>query len=107
PTADLDLACGRLTRLGFTVAPRGVHPFGTENCCVYFSDNTFIEPLAVADRAATDAAATVGNVFVARDRTYRENLGSEGFSAVVFGSEDADEDHRRYVRAGVSAGERL
>lgn len=107
PTADLDLARGRLISLGFTVAPRGVHPFGTENRCVYFSNGTFIEPLAVADQAATNAAATVGNVFVTHDRMYRENFGSEGFSAVVFGSEDADEDHRRYVQAGVSAGDRL
>lgn len=107
PTADLDAARERLERLGFTVAPRGVHPFGTENRCVYFSDGTFMEPLAVADAAAADAAVAAGNVFVARDRAYRENFGSEGFSAVVFGSEDADEDHRRYVEAGISAGDRL
>ena len=25
----------RLTALGFTVAPDGLHPFGTANCCVY------------------------------------------------------------------------
>lgn len=107
PTADLDAARGRLERLGFTVAPRGVHPFGTENRCVYFSDDTFMEPLAVADAAAADAAVTAGNVFVARDRAFRENFGSEGFSAVVFGSKDADEDHRRYVETGISGGDRL
>ncbi|RUU01824.1 VOC family protein, partial [Mesorhizobium sp. USDA-HM6] len=48
-----------------------------------------------------------GNVFVARDRLYRNKLGDEGFSAVVFGTADADADHARYVEAGLSAGDML
>lgn len=107
PTADLDVARARLTVLGFTIAPRGVHPFGTENCCVYLADGTFMELLAVADAKAADTAVAAGNVFVTRDRRYRENLGREGFSAVVFGTPDADADHRRYTAAGISAGARL
>ena len=50
PVADLAGARDRLTRLGFTVAPEGRHPFGTHNACVYFADDTFLEPLAVGDR---------------------------------------------------------
>lgn len=107
PTADLDVARARLTALGFTVSPRGVHPFGTENCCVYLADGTFMEPLAVADAEAADTAVAAGNVFVARDRKYREDIGQEGFSAIVFGTSDADADHRRYTAAGISAGARL
>lgn len=107
PTADLAVARARLTALGFTVAPRGVHPFGTDNCCVYFTGGTFMEPLAVNDAAAAAEAIAAGNVFVARDRAYRERLGDEGFSAIVFGTGDADDDHRRFIEAGVSAGERL
>lgn len=107
PTADLAVARIRLTALGFTVAPRGIHPFGTENCCVYFSGGTFMEPLAVGDADAARKAIGEGNVFVARDRAYRDCLGNEGFSAVVFGTQDADADHTRYVAAGVSAGDRL
>ena len=34
---SLGVARARLTALGFTVAPDGVHPFGTANCCVYLS----------------------------------------------------------------------
>ncbi|TIX38964.1 MAG: VOC family protein, partial [Mesorhizobium sp.] len=49
PTASLDVARARLTLLGFTVAPTGIHPFGTENCCVFLTDGTYLEPLAVAD----------------------------------------------------------
>ncbi len=107
PTADLDVARDRLTRLGFTVAPNGLHPFGTENCCVYFADGTFLEPLAVADQAKTDEAARQGNVFIARDRDWRGRHGEEGFPALVFASMDADDDHARFSQAGVSAGDRL
>jgi hypothetical protein len=104
PTADLAVARQRLAALGFTVAPNGLHPFGTENCCVYFADSTFLEPLAVADQAKADSASTRGNVFTARDAAFRYRLGKEGFSALVFGTLDASADHREFIRAGISAG---
>jgi hypothetical protein len=104
PTADLAMARRRLTSLGFTVAPNGLHPFGTENCCVYFADGTFLEPLAVADPVKTGIASMRGNVFTARDNAFRYRIGEEGFSALVFGTEDAAADHREFTRAGVSAG---
>lgn len=107
PTADLAIARQRLSALGFTVSPLGIHPFGTANCCVYLGDGTFMEPLAVGDGAVADRAVAEGNVFVARDRAYRDAHGDEGFSAVVFGTEDADVDHAEFVAAGVSAGPRL
>lgn len=107
PTESLGAAEARLAALGFTVAPRGIHPFGTENCCVYLADGTFLEPLAVGDAEVAAQAIMAGNVFVARDHTYREEHGAEGFSAIVFGTEDADADHRAYVEANISAGERL
>jgi hypothetical protein len=104
PTADLRTARKRLTALGFTVAPNGLHPFGTENCCVYFADGTFIEPLAVTDPVKAGIASMRGNVFTARDAAFRYRLGEEGFSALVFGSEDAAADYREFARAGISAG---
>ncbi|WP_394891690.1 VOC family protein [Mesorhizobium sp. AaZ16] len=107
PTADLAAARTRLSALGFTVAPDGVHPFGTENACVYFAGGTFLEPLAVRDGATADEAIAGGNVFVARDRMFRQANGDEGFSAVVFGTDDAAADHRDFVKAGVSAGDVL
>lgn len=107
PTPSLAVARERLTSLGFTAAPQGIHPFGTVNCCIYLADGTFLEPLAVGDVVAADQAVAAGNVFVARDRSFRAAHGDDGFSAVVFASEDADADHRRYVEAGVSAGPRL
>ncbi|NGN39993.1 VOC family protein [Mesorhizobium sp. CGMCC 1.15528] len=107
PTADLGVARERLAALGFTVAPVGIHPFGTENACVYFSDGTFLEPLAIGDAGKVDEAITAQNVFVERDRLFRERNGEEGFSALVFGTEDADADNAVFVRAAVSAGPRL
>ncbi len=75
PTTSLDCARTRLTSLGFVVAPTGVHPFGTENCCVFFADGTYLEPLAVGDERTAATAVGEGNVFVARDRAYRDTCG--------------------------------
>ncbi|MBZ9759600.1 VOC family protein [Mesorhizobium sp. CA8] len=107
PTPSLDAVRSRLTSLGFVVAPTGIHPFGTENACVFFADGTYLEPLTVGDAQATEQAIAAGNVFVARDRLYRQRLGEEGLSAVVLGTGNADADHRRFVEAGLSAGDML
>jgi catechol 2,3-dioxygenase-like lactoylglutathione lyase family enzyme len=107
PVPDLKTARSRLTKLGFTVAPDGRHPFGTANCCVYFADGTFLEPLAVANERAELNAGTDGNAFAARDVAYRYRRGENGFSAVVFGTEDAAADHAAFVEAGFSAGAML
>jgi hypothetical protein len=104
PTADLGDARKRLSALGFTVAPNGVHPFGTENACVYFADGTFLEPLAVRDDPLARDEARSGNVFVARDAAYRLRRGEEGFSALVFGTEDAVADDGGFRSEHVSAG---
>ncbi|MGX8007633.1 VOC family protein [Mesorhizobium sp. ORM8.1] len=107
PTGSLDVARSRLTALGFVVAPVGVHPFGTENACVFFADGTYLEPLAIGNEQVADRAIGEGNVFVGRDRLYRQNLGEEGFSAVALGTGNADADHARYLEAGLSAGNML
>lgn len=107
PTDTLDKARKRLTALGFTVAPNGTHPFGTENCCVYFADDTFLEPLALADDRQATEAARLGNVFTARDAAYRYRNGEEGFSALVFGTADAAADHADFIELGLSAGSML
>jgi hypothetical protein len=93
-----------LTSLGFVVAPDGAHPFGTANCCVYLADGTFLEPLAQADDQAEREAARQGNMFTARDLAYRYRNGEEGFSALVFGTEDAASDHAGFVETGFSGG---
>ena len=104
PTADLGIARQRLESLGFIVAPRGVHPFGTINECVYIADGTFLEPLAIGHRETAEEASVKGNAFTARDAAHRFRRGPEGFSAIVVGSDDAKADHQRFVEAGLSGG---
>jgi len=107
PTASVDAARDRLTRLGFTVAPNGVHPFGTVNACVYFPGGTFLEALALADGEAAATAIAHGNVFVARDHVFRAMRGEEGFSAIVLVSDDADRDHAAFAKLDISGGDML
>lgn len=104
PVGHLSEARARLGLLGFTVAPDANHPFGTRNCCVYFEDGTFLEPLAVGQRETCEAEALAGNAFVARDQAYRFRNGEEGFSALAFGSDDADADDEAFRKAGIGGG---
>ena len=106
PVTDLGTARTRYEQLGFTVAADALHPFGTENACVFLADKTYLEPLAIAKREDCEAAAVAGNVFVARDQAYRFRRG-EGLSAVVLGTDDAVADHGRFRRLGISTGDML
>ena len=47
---DLDAARRVYEQLGFTLTPKALHPFGTENSLVQLHGN-FLELLAVADRS--------------------------------------------------------
>ena len=107
PTADLEVARDRLTALGFTVAPNALHPFGTHNACVFFADDTYLEPMAVKQRETYEEAARKGNVFLLRDEAYRFRRGEDGFSALVMATDDAAGDQRQFVDSGISAGNNL
>ncbi len=107
PVQSLEAARERLTALGFTVAPDARHPFGTENACVFFGDDTYLEPLAIASREECEAAAKAGNMFVARDQAFRFRNGPEGLSAIVVKTADGEADHRRFVAEGFSGGPML
>lgn len=107
PVADLVVARTRLSELGFTVAPDALHPFGTANACVFLSDGTYLEPLAVANRRHANAAAKRGNVFTGRDLAFRKAHHRQGFSALVVGTGDAAADHARFEQQGISAGDML
>ncbi len=104
PVADINVARARYQKLGFTVAPDGKHPFGTENCCVYLKDDTMLEPLGIAQRKTCEEKARRGNTFVANDQNYRFRRGVEGFSHLVIKSDDAKADHKFYSKNGMSGG---
>ncbi len=103
PVAGLDRARAAFGRLGFTVAPDARHPFGTGNACIYFADGRYLEPLAVIDEAACDAAEADGLVFVARTRHFLAAAG-EGLAMVALRSDDVDADRRSFEQAGFSSG---
>lgn len=104
PVTELSAARARLSELGFTVADDARHPFGTENCCVFLADGSYLEPLGIANREDCEAAARDGNVFVARDQAFRFRRGPDGFSAIAMATSDAWADDQRFSAAGLSAG---
>ncbi|TAM95909.1 MAG: VOC family protein [Rhizobiaceae bacterium] len=104
PVTDLRTARRRLEALGFTVAPDASHPFGTANCCVFFSDNTYLEPIAVIDAGKAQDCARKGQTFNIHNLAYRYRSGEDGFSALVFKTGDADADHAGFLHAGISGG---
>lgn len=107
PVGELATARQRLSALGFTVAADARHPFGTENCCVFLADGSYLEPLGIANREECEAAARAGNVFVARDQAFRFRRGSDGFSAIAMATDDAPADDARYRGEGLSGGAML
>ncbi len=104
PVADLASARDRFVSLGFTVAPNANHPFGTQNCCVFFSDDTFIEPLAIGDHENYQTALAAENSFLKGHRDFTTVSGLNGFSHLVVKSGNAKVDHIDYVNAGISGG---
>lgn len=104
PVSSLDTARSRLTALGFTVAPDGHHPFGTSNACVFFSDDTYFEPLAIGDRDTYQQEVARGNGFLRRDQLYRADVGENGFSLIAMTSDDANKERERHLALGYDCG---
>ena len=103
PVDSLKAARARYEALGFNVCEDRKHPFGTANCCIFFQDNTYLEPLAVTDREKAEAAIIDGNIFVRRQDAYRFRYG-EGFAMLAMASEDADADQATFADHGYTAG---
>jgi hypothetical protein len=82
------------------VAPDAQHSFGTGNCCVFFSNRSFLEPITILDRNAADLAAADGLFFVKRLKRFTERHG-EGFAMLAMASENIDEDRAAAEGAGV------
>lgn len=92
-------------RMGFSVAPNGVHPFGTHNANMYFRDGPMIETLSIENPIKYSKAIENGNTFVSNDAVFRAAHGDEGFSHIVVTSADADMDHDGFLERGVSGGD--
>ena len=103
PVDSLKSARARYEALGFHVREDREHPFGTANCCIFFANNTYLEPLAVADREKAEAAIIDGNIFVRRQDAYRFRHG-EGFAMLALTSENADVDQAAFAGQGYACG---
>jgi hypothetical protein len=97
------LARSRLSSLGFKVAPDARHTFGTGNCCVFFRNRTYLEPITVLDRNRADMAAAEGVTFVKRLKRFTERQG-EGFAMLALKSDDAEADGAAFAKAGAGPG---
>ena len=90
---DLAEAALDWQRLGFTLTPTGVHPFGTSNRLAMFGNN-FLELLAVTDVAAVRPAAPGRFSFAAHNRDFLR--AAEGMSMLALHSTDAHADAARF-----------
>ncbi|MFH1803707.1 MAG: VOC family protein [Pseudomonadota bacterium] len=97
---DLDQACAAYQKLGFTVTPRAVHPFGTGNALIQL-DGLYIELLAVLDpdkigMGAMDAPFS----FAVYNRDYLRHR--EGMSMLALQSANANDDRAQFMTAGAA-----
>src|SRR5687768_8279826 len=95
---DLDRASALYERLGFTLTPRGEHPWGTANRLVQF-DGCFLELLAVSALEKIAAAEPGAFSFGAFNRDFLSRR--EGLSMLVLDSRDARQDRERFRVAGL------
>jgi len=102
PVASLDTIKTQMEQLGFTLAPRAEHPFGTANICLFLKGNVYIEFLALHDEAVYARALKEDYPFIRDVDGWRQRNGDEGFSGLAFSSKDGHADHARFEGMGIS-----
>jgi hypothetical protein len=95
---DLAAAQEAYARLGFTLTPKALHPFGTANSLVQLQGN-FLELLMVADRSLIKPPAPGNFSFAQFNETFLESR--EGMSMLVFASDDARRDQLAFTASGL------
>jgi hypothetical protein len=95
---DLRALRSAYQELGFTVTPKGQHPFGTENAIVQLR-GTYLELLSVTSPQEVPKHRTGYFSFAAFNRDYLSR--HEGFSMIVLDSADARADLERWRAAGL------
>ena len=95
---DLDAMRGAYAALGFTVAPRGQHPFGTGNSVIQLH-GSYLELLAVTKPQDVVEHGRRSFSFSAFNRDYLKR--HEGFSMLVFDTPDAGADLASWQSAGL------
>lgn len=95
---DLDAMRDAYAALGFTLAPRAQHPFGTSNTAVQLHGN-YLELLAVTKPEDVIEAAPGKFSFPGFNRDYLAR--HEGFSMLVLGTQDAAAEIAGWRAAGL------
>jgi catechol 2,3-dioxygenase-like lactoylglutathione lyase family enzyme len=95
---DLEAARAAYARLGFTLTPPALHPWGTANRLVQLQGN-FIELLTVADPAKMAPPKQGEFAFGPFNKAFLEKR--EGFSMLVFASEDGRRDQAEFAASGL------
>ena len=95
---DLEAMRAHYSGLGFTVTPRGQHPFGTGNSLVQLH-GSYIELLAVTAAADVPEHPTGHFSFAAFNRDYLKR--HQGFSMLVLDTADARADIEAWRAAGL------
>ena len=95
---DLDRMREHYASLGFTLAPRGRHPFGTDNAVIQLK-GCYLELLAVARPQDVPEHGANSFSFAAFNRDYVAR--HEGFAMLVFDTPDARADIAAWQRAGL------
>jgi glyoxalase-like protein len=95
---SLDAISAAYERLGFTLAPRGQHPFGTGNVVIQLHGN-YIELLSVTRPQDVPEHSEERFSFAAFNRDYLAR--HEGFSMTAFGTPDAVADRNAWSAEGL------
>lgn len=96
---NLEAARRTFTRLGFTLTPHAVHPWGTGNALIQLNGN-FVELLTVDDPSKITPPSPREFGFGTYNQSF---LGRrEGCSMIAFESSDARRDRDEFAKAGLS-----
>lgn len=95
---NLDAARTAYARMGFTLTPPAMHPWGTGNSLVQLHGN-FLELLAVLDPSKLAPPGRGEFSFGLFNKAFLEKR--EGFSMLVFASDDARRDQAEFAKSGL------
>jgi Glyoxalase-like domain len=102
---DLDRAAPLFNTIGFTLTPRAFHDdrMGTSNRLIQFHGRNFVEVLTVdrPGKLVRHDFSSVPPFFSFGDHNRLALAGREGLSILVFASDDARADIRRFEAAGL------
>lgn len=95
---DLDNACEAFHRLGFMSTSRTTHPFGTGNSTLQFSNQTYVELLAVLNEEEIPKEKEGQFNFAAFNRNYIAK--HEGISMLAVTGQDPSSENLEFAAAG-------